>query len=129
MQHEAKEQEKLFRWSELMKGKYPELGMMYHIPNGGSRNRIEAAHLKAQGVKAGVPDICLPVPRGGHHGLYLELKYGKNKPTAAQTIWLRNLEKHGYAVAICWGWEKAKDVIIAYLNCNDTEKENIYENQ
>ena len=102
---------------------------MFHIPNGGSRNKIEAAHLKAQGVKAGVPDICLPVPRGKYHGLYIELKYGKNKPTAAQLCWLNNLNMQGYAVAICWGWEKAKDVIIAYLNCNDTEKENIYENQ
>ena len=102
---------------------------MFHIPNGGSRNKIEAHNLKKQGVKAGVPDICLPVPRGKYHGLYIELKYGKNKPTAAQLCWLNNLNMQGYAVAICWGWEKAKDVIIAYLNCNDTEKENIYENQ
>lgn len=41
--HEANEQEALFRWAWFMRGKYPELDLLYHIPNGGSRNRIEAA--------------------------------------------------------------------------------------
>lgn len=107
-----------------MTGNYPELALMFHIPNGGSRNKIEATHLKAQGVKAGVPDICLPVPRGKYHGLYIELKYGKNKPTAAQLCWLGNLEMQGYAVAICWGWEKAAEVIINYLKKEKKEKDN-----
>ena len=65
---EADEQEALFAWAEYQKGKYPELELMYHIPNGGSRNKAEAARLKAQGVKPGVPDICLPVPRGNIMG-------------------------------------------------------------
>jgi hypothetical protein len=59
-QYEADEQKKLFRWVDFMKTEYPELDMMFHIPNGGSRNKLEAANLKKQGVRAGVPDICLP---------------------------------------------------------------------
>lgn len=74
--HESVEQTNLFRWAAYEQGKYPELKLMYHIPNGGSRNRLEAANLKKQGVKSGVPDICLPVARGAYHGLYIEMKSG-----------------------------------------------------
>ena len=67
---ESEEQICLFQWAQYQSGRYPELELMYHIPNGGSRNKYEAANLKLQGVKAGVPDICLPVARGKFHGLY-----------------------------------------------------------
>ena len=66
---EAEEQIALFEWAALQSGRFPELALLYHVPNGGSRNKIEAARLRAQGVKSGVPDLCLPVARGGNHGL------------------------------------------------------------
>lgn len=72
--NESVEQQCLFRWAEFASGKYPELRLMYHIPNGGARSKATAGRLKAEGVKAGVPDICLPVSRDGYHGLYIELK-------------------------------------------------------
>ena len=115
MQHEAREQQALFAWSALSVGKYPELALLYHIPNGGSRNKIEAANLKRQGVKAGVPDICLPVARGGYHGLYIELKAGRNKATEKQREWLTALEREGYQAVVCYGWEEAKKAIEEYL--------------
>lgn len=115
MQHEAREQQALFAWSALSVGKYPELALLYHIPNGGSRNKIEAANLKRQGVKAGVPDICLPVARGGYHGLYIELKAGRNKATEKQRQWLTALEREGYQAVVCYGWEVAKKAIEDYL--------------
>ena len=114
--HEANEQEALFRWAWFARGTHPELDLLYHIPNGGSRNRIEAANLKRQGVKAGVPDLCLPVARERYHGLYIEMKYGKNKPSGEQNKWLDALSKQGYAVAVCYGWESAQKVITKYLN-------------
>lgn len=113
--HEANEQEALFGWARYMCGKYPEIELLYHIPNGGSRNRIEAANLKRQGVKAGVPDLCLPVPRGRFHGLYIEMKYGKNKPSEKQTKWLSTLRSQGYAAEICYGWQQAAELITKYL--------------
>ena len=51
----------LFRWATAQQGKYPELALMYHVPNGGKRSKSEAARFRAMGVKAGVPDIFLPV--------------------------------------------------------------------
>lgn len=115
MQYEAADQETLFQWAALNDNTYPELSLLYHIPNGGSRNKIEAANLKRQGVKAGVPDICLPVARGIYHGLYIELKHGKNKLSDNQKIWLKRLQNQGYLVLCCYGWEAAVRAIEKYL--------------
>lgn len=113
------EQECLLRWTEFVSGTYPELKLLFHVPNGGSRNKLEAANLKRQGVKKGVPDLCLPVPRGKYHGLYIEMKAKKNKPTKDQEDWLDALDKQGYKTAVCWGWEAASRVITEYL-CQGT---------
>lgn len=109
------EQSQLFLWASWQSGLYPELNMLYHIPNGGSRNKIEAANLKKQGVKSGVPDICLPVSRKEHHGLYIELKVGKNKPSENQKKWISDLNDQGYLAVVCYGWEEAAKVISDYL--------------
>ena len=115
-QHESVMQQQVFKWTDYMLGKYPEFALMFHIPNGGSRNKLEAANLKRQGVKAGVPDICLPVPRGKYHGLYIELKYGKNKVTEKQSWWLKALSKQGYAVKVCYNFDETTKALIQYLN-------------
>jgi hypothetical protein len=111
------EQTCLFRWADYQSGAYPVLRKMYHIPNGGKRGKAEAARFKAQGVKAGVPDICLPVARGGCHGLYIELKRVQgSKTTPEQTDWMDALAEEGYMVALCKGWEEAARVIMEYLD-------------
>lgn len=112
---EAQEQTYLFNWIAFARGKTPELDLLYHVPNGGSRDKREAARLKAQGVRAGVPDLCLPVPTSMYHGLYIELKFGRNKPSEEQVKWLEALKRQGYKTAVCYGWEEAKDVILNYL--------------
>jgi len=88
---------------------------LHHIPNGGKRDKITAYRLKREGVKSGVPDICLPVSRGKYNGLYIELKAGKNKPTENQEFWIAELKKQGYLVEVCYDWAKAKDLILKYL--------------
>lgn len=112
---EATEQEALITWCRIFENRYPELKMIYHIPNGGSRNRLEAANLKRQGVKAGVPDLCLPVPKDGYHGLYIEMKYGKNKPTDNQEEWLESLRQYGYKTVVCYGADEARETIKQYI--------------
>lgn len=114
-QHESNEQTALFRWVAFYRASCPEVDMLYHIPNGGSRHPKEGANLKRQGVRAGVPDLCLPVPRGGFHGLYIEMKYGKNKPTPEQNGWLYALRRQGYAAEVCYGWREAMELITKYL--------------
>lgn len=115
IQHEANEQKALFDWVAFARAQHPEIDLIYHIPNGGSRNKIEAANLKRQGVRPGVPDLCLPVARGVYHGLYIELKAGSNRPTKTQIKWIQALKAQGYAVEVCYGWEHAAKTIIDYL--------------
>lgn len=121
-QHEAAEQEALFQWAELMRGKLPGIERMYHCPNGGSRNPAEAARLKAQGVKPGVPDIFLPVARGGYHGLYIEMKYDHGKLSDDQIDWITALREQGYAAGVCRGWRKAAKIITNYYRLEDNQK-------
>lgn len=113
--NEAGAQEALFNWAQYQYERYPELELLYHIPNGGKRDARTAANLKRQGLKAGVPDLHLPVARGGYHGLYIELKVGSNKPTPLQKKWLSNLNKQGYLAVVCYGWQGAAEQLINYL--------------
>ena len=67
-------------------------------------------------MKAGVPDLFLPVPRGPYHGLWIEMKVGRNKPTAAQEEWMDRLSEQGYKCHVCYGWQDAMGMISAYLD-------------
>ena len=89
---EAQEQCTVIEWADL--NRLP----IFAIPNGGKRDPKEAAHLKKQGVRAGVPDLFLPIARGNSHGLFIEMKYGANKVTARQAEWLKLLKRQGYGM-------------------------------
>lgn len=62
-----------------------------------------------------MPDIVLPAARAGYHGLYIELKAGKNTTTENQRRWLEYLRQQGYYTAVCYGWQKAAELIERYL--------------
>lgn len=113
---ERDEQIAVFSWAERVKGRWPELALMFHVPNERKCTPQQGALLKAQGVKAGVPDIWLPVARGGYNGLVIELKYGKNRPTPTQRQWLDALAAQGWFAAVCWKFEDAVKIITAYLS-------------
>ena len=119
---EAQHQTAVMNWANLSLKRYPELALLHHIPNGGSRNKAEAANLKRQGVKPGVPDLCLPVPRGQYHGLYIELKTEKGRTSTAQDWWIRELNAQGYFTEVCRGWESAVRVIEWYLKLKGDTK-------
>lgn len=113
---EADEQTALFRWAAYSAAKYPALRLMFAIPNGGSRHPAEAAHMKAQGVKPGVPDICLPVPVGRYAALYIELKRKKGgRVSDEQRGWIEALNRAGNRAVVCRGWDEAREEIVRYL--------------
>ena len=118
---EAEEQATLFEWASY----HPELKYMYAIPNGGSRNPREAKNLKRQGVKRGVPDLCLPLPRGVYHGLYIEMKVGRNKTSEFQDDFIQHLRSVGYYVDVCYGFEEARRLITAYMHLENGRGEGI----
>ena len=113
---EHSEQVALFEWSNLVLRKYPDLVLMFAVPNGGARNIVVARKLKAEGVKSGVPDVFLPVPRGKHHGMVIEMKRVGGRASDNQKEWLRALREQGYYTAICYGWQAAAEEIQNYLN-------------
>ena len=112
---EESEQIALINWCNLNICKYPQLELIYHVPNGGKRNKTEAKRLKYAGVKKGVPDLCLPVSNNKYNGLYIEMKYGKNKATKEQKEWIDKLNKQGYLAVVCNGFDEAKETIETYL--------------
>lgn len=115
---ESEEQQTLFSWAALeCQRRHPELALLYHIPNGGARSRATAGRLKAEGVRAGVPDICLPVARGGYHALYIELKRVRGgRVSEKQEEMLAALAAQGNRCEVCKGWEAAKEAILRYLD-------------
>lgn len=115
-----------FRWVDLRALSDKRYRLIYAIPNGGKRNRLEAARMKAQGTRPGVLDIHVAVPVGFlAPGLYIELKRpivkGERKPeiTNEQRDWLDRLSLAGYVCAVCYGWEDAKATTEAYLERGD----------
>ena len=109
----------------------PELKWIHHIPNGGSRGndvrsqQIRGARLKAEGVRSGVSDICLPVKRGNCSGLYIEMKKPSLKPkrptskggcSDEQIEFGAFVQSQGFGFVVCYTWLEARDVIIDYMN-------------
>lgn len=112
---EHQEQVTLFRWVDLVRVRHAELGLLHAIPNGGHRHKAVAARMKAEGVKRGVPDLCLPVASGGHHGLYIEMKTRKGRLSNEQKRWANALQAQGYRFRMCRSWQEAATTIAEYL--------------
>lgn len=97
--------------------KYPHLKqLLFHIPNGGKRNIREAARLKRMGVRAGVADFFLAIPRGGYHGLFIELKVGKGKLTDSQKAFTDAVAEKGYLTAEVRSVDGFIELIDKYYN-------------
>jgi hypothetical protein len=116
MPTEHDEQTALFHWAALHETRIPELSLLFAIPNGGHRNKVTAAKMKAEGVKPGVPDTCLPLARKGYNALYLELKRQKGgRVSPEQWQWITALRAQGNYVEVCKGWQAAVSEILSYL--------------
>lgn len=90
---------------------------LFAIPNGGHRSKATAGKLKAEGVKAGVLDMLLPLGRSGFLGLWIEMKApGKIRTVSKeQRDWIDRMALAGYAVEVCDDWITAATVIARYL--------------
>ena len=99
---EAEEQIAVFEWAQWNMTKYPELALMYHIPNESNVPVQYRVKLKKMGLKSGVPDICLPVSKSGYHALYIEMKRTKGSTTSDAQKWMvTKLNTAGNIAIIC----------------------------
>lgn len=93
----------------------------FAIPNGVKlagdprKRAITAAALKRQGLTPGVSDVFLSLPRRAYHGLYLELKFGDNKPTQQQSDFQARMSHAGYMTIVAYTLDQAKEAIGNYL--------------
>lgn len=111
----------LMRWVRLSMAKYPDLAMLWHVPNGGHRSKAAAGKFKAEGVKAGVSDYALDCARGGWHGLRIELKAKGGRLSPEQREYIEDCLFQNYRAEVAVGWEQAKDILIDYLEQPRTE--------
>jgi hypothetical protein len=95
--------------------KCPDLDLIYAIPNGEARTGFAGARLKLMGTRAGMPDLCLPVARKGYHALFIEMKYGKGKPSLVQLERIDKLVNAGNLVMICYSVDEAWNCICSYM--------------
>jgi len=113
-------QANIIRWSILKSREDETLKNLDRL--NGSMNGIRImswkirSKLKPMGVKAGFPDLNLPIPRCGYLGLYIELKTPIGSATPEQKDWIAFLSSQGYFACVCKGEDAARRVIIDYIS-------------
>lgn len=114
-QNELHECQAFYKWSRLSIKQYPELQLLFHIPNGGQRSITTARKLKSMGTLPGIPDYCLPIPRQGYAGLWLEMKSGKGQLSSAQKSIIKLLYDAGHLIHVPRSAEEAINYVKEYL--------------
>lgn len=115
------EQVRFIQWCKLNENRYKELGLIFAIPNGGTRGGtklqkiINGRRLKEEGVRPGIPDLCLPIARKGFNAFYIEMKTKKTYPNRTQKRIHQLLQKYNNKVVVCHSCEDAIKETLLYL--------------
>lgn len=112
-----------FEWAEKLAPRHKELDLLYHIANGAHKSPQARGLYKRLGLKAGVPDVHLPVRRGDHIGLWIEFKSEKGRVSEAQKRWIKDLEKEGHKILVLKSAEEAALETLKYLGLKDADKD------
>jgi hypothetical protein len=101
---------------------------MFAIPNGTHKSIAARQKFKAEGLKAGVPDLMIPYPNNNYHGLFIEMKqrpktlkngsksYANIKVSPEQDKWILRLREQGYEAKVCYGADEAIELIEEYMS-------------
>lgn len=106
-QHESTLQKSCVKWFKLQ---YPK-EIIFAVPNGSSRNLLEAVRLKAEGTLAGVSDLIVIFP---NKILFIELKYGKGKQTEHQLLFEQKIKSKGFDYYLINSFESFKELITKF---------------
>lgn len=114
---EHEEQVAVINWCEALSVVDPRLGLIFAVPNGSNKSIAAAVRLKAEGLKAGVPDLLLPIVVPGYGGLFIEMKKTRGAVVKDnQREWAARLINAGYAHRFCYGAAAAKEAIMEYVS-------------
>ncbi len=89
--------------------------LFMHIANQSAGGARHGRNLKNMGVRSGIPDYLLAMPRGTYHGLWIEQKTEDGRVRPEQKIAMQDLQSQGYAVAVCRSTDEARTIIESYL--------------
>jgi len=116
----------VIQWADQHSAVLPELNLLFHSPNGGSRHVAEATKLKRMGTRQGVPDLLLPAPVNrvtddgvelvAYFGLALELKSADGRLRPKQKWWLKRFRENGWAVGVAYSFSEAITILTDYLD-------------
>lgn len=89
---------------------------LFAVPNGGRRDKVTGARLKAEGVLAGVADLILLVPNATYHALLIEMKTRTGQQAVTQKQWQHHIEPLGYKYVVCRSLDEFRTEINNYLD-------------
>lgn len=118
---ESRLQQACIKW---VRYQYPDL-IVYAIPNGGKRNAVTGAILKAEGVLAGVADLFVAKAIPHHHGLYIEMKTAKGRQADSQRAFQQAVTREGYRYELCRSFEQFVAIIRTYLGLAENRPRSI----
>jgi hypothetical protein len=118
---EHDEQTQLFQIIALYEERYPVLRWIFAIPNGGKRHPATAVRMKAEGVRRGIPDICIPYPVDEWSGCYVEMKFGKGRLTKEQQEFIEAFQ-NTHKIYVCYSAIEAAHAIGEYLGIDELKE-------
>lgn len=110
------EQSRFFAVLRRMEPLYPQVRGAFAIPNGFLDTKSKRIRATREGVLSGVPDVFIPWPTGGFHGLFLEFKKPGGRVTQAQEEYLNLMRSRGYKAQVVFGLREALEALKEYLN-------------
>lgn len=105
-------QKQLIQWVK----QFPWGPYLFHIPNESVGGQGWIARNSQMGCRRGVPDLMLPIPMHGYHGMFIEMKKPGGRLDGIQRRWLSVLNEMGYYAICCHGWEEARDELSRYMD-------------
>lgn len=109
-------QRQLIQWAK----QFPWGQFLFHVPNETTGGQGWIVRNSQMGCRKGVPDLMLPIPMHGYHGLFIEMKRPGGRLDGAQRRWLAALNDLGYLAVCCKGWEEARDALLRYMETEDS---------
>ena len=114
---EDQEQAEVIKWAN----RKPWGQFLLHIANETLGGKERVLRNAALGVRKGVPDLLLPIPRNGLHGLWIEMKrLDGGTVSRNQRAWIDALNTMGYRAVVCRGADQAIAEITEYME-DDTD--------